>query len=144
MKLETPMLTVFKPNGIDWLEVERTKSNYFTYHHIFKACYGGGVTLDNGAILTDMAHKWLHRVELNQIACYNKLNELFKCLNDTKAPPSVEYWRELKALLEWYGRQVNDDAKKYESSKHKRSTRWCEQREGGYTLHLEPSAKKTN
>ena len=141
MKLEKPMVTIYRPDGIDWLGCKLTRQNPYTYHHIFKACYGGPVSLDNGAILTSSPHNWLHRVEMNQLMCYNKLNELFKWLNETKAPPTLEYWRELKQLLEWYGRQVNDDDKIYRNSRHKRSSKWIQQQENDYTLHLKTSHK---
>ena len=118
------MLTIYRPDGVDWLNCRLTKHNPYTYHHIFKAVYGGLVTIDNGAILTSSPHSWLHRVEMNQILCYNRLNELFKWLNETKAPPTVEYWLELKRLLEWYGREVNDDVKGRGDSKYKRSNEW--------------------
>ncbi len=136
------MVTIYRPDGIDWLHIALTRDNPFTYHHIFKACWGGPVSLDNGAILTELSHKWLHRVEMNQLLCYNRLNELFKWLNETKAPPTQEYWCELRALLEWYGRQVNDDVKGRGDSKYKRSNEWSRQQKDDYTLQLKPSYQK--
>jgi hypothetical protein len=104
--------------------------------------YGGPISLDNGAILTSSPHNWLHRVEQNQLVCYNRLNELFKWLNETKAPPTVEYWLELKHLLEYYGRQVNDDVKGRGDSKYQGSNEWCRQQKDDYTLQLKPSYQK--
>jgi hypothetical protein len=142
MKLEKPMTTIYRPNGVDWLNCAVSKNNPYTYHHIMKAVYSGPISLDNGAILTSSPHNWLHRVEQNQLVCYNRLNELFKWLNETKAPPTVEYWLELKHLLEYYGRQVNDDVKGRGDSKYQGSNEWCRQQKDDYTLQLKPSYQK--
>lgn len=107
MKLGPIMLSIFKPKGTDWLGVRSTKHNPFTYHHIFKAVYGGEVSVDNGAILTDSAHKWLHYLEHHNLPLYIELNRCFAELNATKAPPTLEYYQRVSSVLKRYGKGEN-------------------------------------
>ena len=59
-----------------WMGYKLSKKNPFTYHHIIEKRNGGGVTIDNGAILTRIAHDDLNRIEQARRCYYNELNKL--------------------------------------------------------------------
>ena len=84
-----------------WMGYKLTKKNPYTYHHIREARNGGRVTLDNGALLTRLAHNDLNEMENHgKTRClYRELNELFKELNKTRKPPTKEYFKEVNGIL---------------------------------------------
>lgn len=86
------LITTFAPDGVDWMNVEKTNSNEYTYHHILKKEHGGSVSKDNGAILTKKAHVYLHYLELYDNESYERLNYMFSVLNNTGMPPTEEYF----------------------------------------------------
>jgi len=49
--------------------------NALQYHHLLKKEYGGGETFDNGALLNDTIHKWLHSLEEEYPELFNLINE---------------------------------------------------------------------
>ncbi len=86
------LIDIFKPDGIDWMGIEKTKNNDYTYHHILKKEHGGKTTQDNGAILTKKAHVYLHYLEVYDYQSYERLNYMFNVLNNTGTPPTEEYF----------------------------------------------------
>ena len=90
-----------------WMGYKLSKKNPFTYHHIIEKRNGGGVTIDNGAILTRIAHDDLNRIEQARRCYYNELNKLFKELNETRRPPTKEYYMEVYDVLNKASRYVN-------------------------------------
>lgn len=56
-----------------------------SYHHIFKAEFGGKNTVSNGAIICREAHNLLHELEHSNRALYELMNEclqLYKICRD--------------------------------------------------------------
>ncbi len=94
------LIDIFKPNGVDWMNVEKTNSNDYTYHHILKKEYGGKVHTNNGAILTEKSHVYLHYLEVNDKESYERLNYMFSVLNSTMAPPTEEYFMIIDEIIE--------------------------------------------
>lgn len=82
-----------------WMGYKVSKKNPFTYHHIIERRNGGGVTIDNGAVLTRIAHDDLNRIEQSRRSYYKALNDLFKELNETRMPPTKEYYMEVYDIL---------------------------------------------
>lgn len=91
------MLTIY--GEACWMGYKVSKKNPFTYHHIVERRNGGGVTMDNGAVLTRIAHDDLNRIEQSRRSYYKVLNELFKELNSTMKPPTKEYYMEVYDIL---------------------------------------------
>ena len=91
------MLTIY--GEACWMGYKVSKKNPFTYHHIVERRNGGGVTMDNGAVLTRIAHDDLNRIEQARRSYYKALNELFKELNATMKPPTKEYYMEVYDIL---------------------------------------------
>lgn len=82
-----------------WMGYTVDRGNPFTFHHIHEQRKGGKVSIDNGAILTKYAHQDLNQLDMHKKCLYNALNELFILLNETKTPPTIEYYREINKIL---------------------------------------------
>lgn len=82
-----------------WMGYKLTKNNPYTYHHIVEKRNGGGITVDNGALLTRFAHNDLNELENHARYLYRELNSLFKELNKTRKPPTREYFKEVNGIL---------------------------------------------
>ena len=90
-----------------WMGYKVSKKNPFTYHHIIERRNGGPVTMDNGAVLTRIAHDDLNRIEQSRRSYYKAMNELFKELNETRKPPTKEYYMEVYDILAKASKYVN-------------------------------------
>ena len=82
-----------------WMGYTIDKKNPFTFHHIFEQRKGGKDLIDNGALLSLHAHHDLNQLDVHKRNIYNELNLLFTALNETKAPPTVEYYKEVNKVL---------------------------------------------
>lgn len=82
-----------------WMGYTVSDRNPYTFHHIKKDCDGGKRNLENGALLSIYAHKDLNEIERKLKQYYLELNKLFRELNATKAPPTLEYYIELNKIL---------------------------------------------
>lgn len=52
---------------------QRKRMDELTYHHIIAKCNGGETTEENGAILRNINHVWLHRLPPEKQAIINQL-----------------------------------------------------------------------
>ena len=52
---------------------QRKRMDELTYHHIIAKCNGGETTEENGAILRNINHAWLHRLPLKKQAIINQM-----------------------------------------------------------------------
>ena len=84
----------------DWMGFKVTKENPLTFHHIKKEEDGGHKTVDNGALLTKLAHRYLHNIEHYDMGLYEWLNSILKRINNSKSEPQKEDYREIIEVLE--------------------------------------------
>lgn len=89
-----------------WMGYTVCRKNQYTYHHMRERRNGGKVTIDNGAILSHAAHNDLNTMEQVKPYYYKELNDLFYALNRTQAPPTKEYFEEVKKLLRSASRYI--------------------------------------
>lgn len=93
MKVVTKeMLNIYKPMGLCWLGYKLTRNNA-TFHHIQKKEHGGKETIDNGAILSEISHRYLHIIECKDIELYLTLNNMLKIINTQGYAPTMEQYR---------------------------------------------------
>jgi len=92
---------------VDWMGFELSRKNPLTYHHIKKNCDKGKKTLENGAPLTKKAHILLNCLEQESPELYNEWNDLFKEINQSEVPPTVEHLEKIKSL-----RKKSDEIKR--------------------------------
>lgn len=52
---------------------QRKRMDELTYHHIIARCDGGETTEENGAILRNINHAWLHRLSPEKQAIINQM-----------------------------------------------------------------------
>ena len=55
LKVKIPECKTYKSKG------QRKRMQQLTYHHIFEKQFGGKSTVENGALLTEEHHIWLHK-----------------------------------------------------------------------------------
>lgn len=110
------LVIVFKPFNKDWLGYKITKDNYLTYHHIFKDVYGDytfanpDYKLDNGALLSQLGHNYLHIIENRDLHLYLMLSDILREINEQKHMPTLEQYKRINLCL------------KYFEAKHKKDT----------------------
>lgn len=103
------MIKIYKPLDLDWLNYRVTKSNQITFHHIIKKEHGGLYTFENGALLTETGHHYLHIIEYKEIKIYETLNKMFEIINRQKHAPTQEQREIIEYLLnEFYQLHKND------------------------------------
>lgn len=53
-----------------------------SYHHLVKKANGGKKTINNGAILNEVAHHYLHLIESYDLELYDYINSILKKENE--------------------------------------------------------------
>ena len=95
------LLRIFEPKNIDWMGYKVSKKNPYTYHHILERRYGGKLTVDNGAILSRLAHDHLNYLELYVPEAYDDWQRFFRFINSKKSPLTKEDYEMIK-LITYY------------------------------------------
>ena len=91
------MIRLWKVKDIDWMGYENKER--YSYHHLKKKSDGGKTTLENGAILHQSTHQYLHTIELYEIEDYIFLNSLLKDINNQRTMPTKEQLEQIKEIL---------------------------------------------
>ncbi len=103
------LIKIYKPVDLDWLNYRVTRQNPLTYHHIIKREHGGLYTLDNGALLTQTGHHYLHIIEYKEIKLYEMLNKMFEIINKQRHAPTQDQREIIEYILnEFYQLHKND------------------------------------
>ena len=103
------MIKIYKPLGRDWLNYKVTQANPLTFHHIQKKCDGGKETLDNGCLLTQVGHQFVHLIECRDKETYLLLNKMFKMINEQRAAPTQEQREIIEYLLREFEKVHKND-----------------------------------
>ncbi len=85
-KVLEDMINIYQPNGLDWMGYKMTPNNPYTFHHIIEKRDGGGYGVDNGAILTAQAHKYLNYLDAYCPEAYEEYQKMFRYINSLKGP----------------------------------------------------------
>ena len=93
------LVCIFQPDGFDWMNFTLSKSNPYTYHHILERNNGGERSVDNGAILTKKAHRFLNLLQMVYPDAYDDLQDVFRRINASKQPMVQEYIDEIDEIL---------------------------------------------
>lgn len=113
------MIKIYGISEYDWMNFKITKDNPLTFHHIVKKEAGGDKSIDNGALLTRLAHKYIHQIEHDDIKMFYRLNECLQKINDSKESPTEEMISYINYLLEQY-----EDKHKPSLTRRIRNTRY--------------------
>lgn len=114
-KITKEMIKIYKPLGTDWLNYKVTQSNQLTFHHILKKVDGGKEELTNGALLTEIAHQYLHIIEYRDIDTYRLLNKMLKMINKQMTAPTPGQ----REVIEYLLREFESAHKEDKNSKGK-------------------------
>lgn len=96
------MLIIFGTNEYDWMGFKVTPNNPLTCHYIRKYHDGGARKVDNMAILTVAANRYLNDMEMYDIDSYRRFNEFFKEINSSRRYPTAEEYAMLNNWLVEY------------------------------------------
>lgn len=91
------MINIWQIGTMDWLGYDNLER--YSYHHIKKKCNGGKQTIENGAVLHQNSHQYLHTIENYDLDKYIFLNTILKAINDQKCMPSIEQLKQIKLVL---------------------------------------------
>lgn len=106
------MINEWNIKKICWMGYKVSKENPYTYHHIKKRCVGGEESIENGAILTKIAHEYLHILETRDLEKYIYINNVLKQINEQGFMPLERQLLAINSILEEFERE-----NKYEKSK---------------------------
>jgi len=109
MNIKNLMIYIWKMDDIDWLGYKLEKKDKFTFHHIIKKCNGGKLEINNGAILTNISHPYLHIIESRDFDMYLYLNNILRAINDQRQMPDKLQLLAIKGVLEQFEREHCSD-----------------------------------
>lgn len=81
------MINEYGVKRICFMGYKVSKDNPYTYHHIKKKENGGKEEKKNGAILTDIAHRYLHIIESRDKELYDLINNVLWQINEQGFAP---------------------------------------------------------
>jgi hypothetical protein len=110
--LET-LIMVYKMQDIDWLGYKLNEN--FTYHHLIKKCDGGKRIFNNGAVLYETSHSYLHRIEYYDFEKYVYINNILKEVNNQRYMTTIEQLMKIDYVL----KQFEEEHKNYISNRGK-------------------------
>lgn len=108
------LINIYNMNEIDWLGYKL--QDRYSYHHIIKKCDGGQRTFNNGAVLFQTSHSYLHTIENYDIEKYILLNKILKDINTQRYMSTEEQLRQINFILS----QFEDEYEDYISSRNKK------------------------
>lgn len=103
------MAREYNLKGIDFMGYHLERNNPYTYHHIVKRCHGGEETKENGAILTRIAHEYLHIVESRELQLYVELNKVLKEINEQHYRPTEKQLLAIDYMLSMFEKEYEYD-----------------------------------
>ena len=113
------MIEIYEPDGVDWMGFQLARQNPYTFHHIKEKCNRGKYDINNGAILTKNGHRLLNILEKDYPEAYKDYQNLFKRINESKAPLNADFKEDIYGMLldlfyyQIYGNTENLDAEKF-------------------------------
>lgn len=106
------MINQYGINKIGWMGYKVSKDNPYTYHHLKKKCDGGKEVISNGAILTKIAHEYLHIVESKDMELYNYINNVLRQINEQNFAPLKRQLLAIDAMLMMFENAHKNDRTK--------------------------------
>ena len=96
--VRSKLFNMFYPMDHDWMNYV-ILDDILTFHHIIKEEDGGNYVVDNGAILTQRAHTYLHYIEKIDKDIFNEINIVLKRINESRQEPSYNDRLKIELLL---------------------------------------------
>lgn len=109
MNIKDLMIYMWKMQDTDWLGYKLEKGDIYTFHHLTKKCNGGKLKIDNGAILTNISHPYLHIIESRDFDMYLYLNNILRAINNQRQMPSKLQLLIIQSILKQFEREHCSD-----------------------------------
>lgn len=129
------MLIIFGTSEYDWLGFKVTGNNPLTCHYIRKYNDGGEKTVNNMALLTIGAHRYLHDIEQFDIELYNKINMFLKNINQQRRYPNNDEYAMCNEWFSQYEKCNKDVLMKLIKSRHYNEKVMKQFMQGGILFH---------
>lgn len=97
------LIRVYNMDEIDWLGYKL--QDRFSYHHIIKKCDGGERTFNNGAVLFQTSHAYLHTIEYYDFDKYVFINRILKDINNQRYMPTKIQLKQINYVLKEFQRE---------------------------------------
>lgn len=98
------MIKFYYPySGLDWLNYEIKDMENFsdiTYHHIKPKREHSKHDINNGALLVERSHQYLHLIESIELATFEDLNKLLKEINEQRREPYQCQREDIEAIFQ--------------------------------------------
>lgn len=91
------MIKLWNMDTMDWLGYDNLER--YSFHHIKKKCNGGEQTVNNGAVLHQSSHTYLHVIEHYDYEKYFILNNILKDINRQRYMPTIDQLKEIRNIL---------------------------------------------
>lgn len=100
------LINIYNMKEMDWLGYKL--EDRFSYHHIIKKCDGGQRTFNNGAVLFQTSHSYLHTIENYDIEKYIFINKILKDINTQRYMPTKEQLKQIDFILRTFENDFGD------------------------------------
>lgn len=100
------MIKIWDMNTLDWLGYDNYER--YSFHHLVKKCNGGERVLNNGAVLHQGSHSYLHTIEHYDLDKYIFLNRILKEVNMQRQLPTKEQLKQIKYVLLEFQREYEN------------------------------------
>ncbi len=97
--IKKEMIDIYELGEYDWMNYKINEDDVITFHHIVKEEDGGEYKIENGALLTERAHEYLHYIERVDKKIYNSINKVFLNINEQMSKPNVAQRNMIELLL---------------------------------------------
>lgn len=91
------MIKIWDVNTMDWLGYDNLER--YSFHHLIKKSDGGKKIIDNGAVLHQSSHSYLHTIEYYDLDKYIFLNNILKKVNEQKMFTTKEQLEQIRYVL---------------------------------------------
>ena len=97
--VKSEMIDIYKLGKYDWMNYKINEEDVITFHHIIKVEDGGEYIKENGALLTERTHEYLHYIERVDKKIYQLINKVFLDINEQMSPPNMAQRNMIELLL---------------------------------------------
>ena len=106
------MINEYGVRKVCFMGYKVSKENPYTFHHLKKKEHGGKEELENGAILTEIAHKYLHIIESRDKELYELLNNVLWQINEQGFAPLERQLLAIDYILKIFEEKYDKDRTK--------------------------------
>lgn len=100
------LINIYNVNDVDWMGYKLQER--YSFHHLIKRCHGGERKLENGAVLYQNSHSYLHTIEYYDLDKYLAINDILKDVNRQRFMTTKEQLIEIELILREFEKEHED------------------------------------